>query len=519
MAWPEIYICHYGHEYDKVFSENLEAYLTSSGVRCQLIELDKNQLDINLRPCLENPNAVVVGYNSQLDHSYIDGKSFVIEAARKKIPVIQWILDHPASRWSEFNRSAIRYSAFLLNTTYEQQYFLRFCEPGANTRVMGGVGPSKRSRITQLSRETFLTRPETCLIALGFRRLGRSIEETQAEIAALDVNLSKVINSSVDAAKYDLENPLEVHLLENLDQHGVVLDDDAFNYCFRLLEDCVQALRRTEIFAEARRYTVCVQSDDAAAAYVQGGAAKFSSNVNMQSTLVGMQNYQSILSVSPINDLIHDRTMNALNAGCVPIIEDNMIHRRVFEHGKNALMFRYGDSSLADCLEVVCNKPKLAWAIAEEAFSLRDDPRVFDAKFHNIIEVALAQLENLHPISGTADKRREKFARLRDHDAVALQNYRRQEIKYLRELEDEAVGRDNRIAELEQRLLELEQQLKECISSVSWRVTSPLRAALAHLSPNHVRLLRRTIKLCYWAMTPHRLPNRLKLMRSKSRDQ
>jgi hypothetical protein len=511
MMWPEVYICHYGHEYDKIFTENLETYLTTSGVRCHIIELDKDNLDANLRPCLQNPNAVIVGYNSQLDHSYIDGKSFVVEAASKKKPVIQWILDHPASRWREFNRLAIRHSAFLLNTAYERQYFLRFCQPDANIRVMGGVGPSKWSRITQVSRETFLTRPEKCLIALGLKRLGRSIEETQAEIAALDVNLSKIIKRSVASAKYDLENPLEMYLFENLDRHGIVLDDDRFNYCFRLLEDCVQALRRIAIFKEARRYAVCVQSDDTAAAYVRGGVAKFSSNVNMRSTLLAMQNYQSILSVSPINDLIHDRTMNALNAGCVPIVEDNTAHRRVFEHGRNALMFRYGDSSLAECLDVVCNETELAWSIAEEAFSLRDDPRVFDVKFHNVIDVALAQLEDLYANSRATDKIRQEFVRVRNHVAVPSQDHGRKEVHRFRELQDEVARRDNRI-------LELERQLEEQISSVSWRLTRPLRAALGYLSPNQVRLLRRTITLCYWVLTPHRLPNRLKFLRSKSRD-
>ena len=466
MAWPRIYICHHGHEYDMIFSENLYEYLIGKNIYSKIIDLTNCLLEDILS---KSRGAVIVGYNSQLDHSYIDGKSFVIEAARKKIPVIQWILDHPASRWPEFNLSATRHSAFLLNTEYEKRYFQRFCEPGANVRVMGGVGPSKRSRIAQISKEAFLARPATCLIALGFKRIGKSIYETLAEINALDLDLVKVVHGSVDSAKYDLENPLEIHLLENLGRYGIVLDNERFNYCFRLMEDCVQALRRTAIFETARRYAVSVQSDGTAAAYVQGGVAKFSSDVSMRSTLFRMQDYRSILSVSPLNDLIHDRTMNALNAGCVPIVEDNKVHRRVFEHGKNALIFRYGDNSLDDCLNIVCNEPELAWSIAQEAFVLRDDPRVFSARFQNLIEVARDQLKDLHAISAVADEKRATFARVSDIAAAA--------------------------------------------------VTRPLRIALGYMSPNQLRILRRAVKLGYWALTPHRIPARLRFARSRRRSQ
>jgi hypothetical protein len=64
------------------------------------------------------------------------------------------------------------------------------------------------------------------------------------------------------------------------------------------------------------------------------------------------------------HDLIHDRTMNGLNAGCVNLIEDNLAHRGVFQHGKNALLFRYEDDSLQECLDIVCNEPERAYSIA-----------------------------------------------------------------------------------------------------------------------------------------------------------
>jgi hypothetical protein len=95
-----------------------------------------------------------------------------------------------------------------------------------------------------------------------------------------------------------------------------------------------------------------------------------------------------VLSVSPINDMIHDRTMNALNAGCVAILEDSAATRGIFKHGKNALLFRYEDDSIAECLDIVCNQPERAYDIAQAGIQLRDDPRLRFGRFHNILDLA-----------------------------------------------------------------------------------------------------------------------------------
>jgi hypothetical protein len=466
-----------------------------------------------------------------------------------------------------------------------------------------------------------------------------------------------------------------------------------------------------------------------------------------------MPNFRSILSVSPLNDLVHDRTMNALNAGCVPIIEDNTAHRRIFEHRKNALMFRYGDSSLHECFDIVCNKPEYAWEIAKCAFALRDDPNVFCVSFGNVIDVADRQLVDLRgrsvivlerslednqpfevddgaaidpqalrpeePVSrrtpladvkrsrelagavdvkarlesaraaarlaqstsatlsgylrakneevaaaqrqaeltrgetelvaerlqveiaeargeaaqlrsmltllvehleqaqqeylqmfvssldaqevatssesssepsglrklaqaiGERDNRILKFAqeavnldgrirtlgrqlRRRDNQIFALKRGVLERSNRIAELGQEIANRDGRILELgqemanrdgrilelgqemanrdsrilelgqevanrerrilelgqevanrERRILELEEQFGKFVSSSSWRITAPLRTTARYMSPGQVRLLQRILRLCYWALTPHRIPARLKFIRNK----
>ena len=84
--------------------------------------------------------------------------------------------------------------------------------------------------------------------------------------------------------------------------------------------------------------------------------------------------------------MIHDRTLNGLNAGCINIVEDSLAHRRAFQNSKNALFFRYDDGSLRECLELVCSRPEEAYQIAEAGLGLRDAYPIRFGGFHNIID-------------------------------------------------------------------------------------------------------------------------------------
>src|SRR6202023_699006 len=107
---------------------------------------------------------------------------------------------------------------------------------------------------------------------------------------------------------------------------------------------------------------------------VAGGKAAFAQGVSMHATLVRMRQCRAVLSVSPLGDMVHDRTQNALNAGCLVIAEDNIANRAVLEHGKTALLFRYDDDSLQECLETACHDQVRSYAIARSGFAMRDLP-------------------------------------------------------------------------------------------------------------------------------------------------
>jgi Glycosyl transferases group 1 len=181
---------------------------------------------------------------------------------------------------------------------------------------------------------------------------------------------------------------LHPHVSTALEARGQTVPAGTFNSICHVVEQSVQTIRRLKIFSVAQKYPVLIQSDSSAAAYCNGSAAVLETNVGMQFTLARIPTCRSVLSVSPINDMIHDRTMNALNAGCVAILEDSPATKGIFKHGKNALLFRYDDDSIEECLDIVCNQPERAYDIAQAGMQLRDDPRLRFGRFHNILDLA-----------------------------------------------------------------------------------------------------------------------------------
>jgi hypothetical protein len=386
-APAKVYIYIVGYEHDYTYVENIVQYLESQGVRCCSITLRADGLRPELQLCIDDRADAVLSFNSTLDHSWLESGRFLTAAEQGGIPVLQWILDHPSSRWHEFQASTVTNSRFLLNTEQERQYFQTYCLPGASTATMGGIGPNQRSRIWQLTREAFMQRRFNCMIPLSLHRV-RSMAENEAALNALEPALFDAARQAIVSTRFDLTGSLHQHLVAAFAACNKTVPAATFNAVCHIVEQSVQTLRRLRIFSAARKFRVLVQSDDSARPYFQAADSILETNVAMQFTLARMPSCRSVLSVSPMNDMIHDRTMNALNGGCVAILEDNAAAKGVFTHGKNALLFRYDDDSIEECLEIVCNQPERAYEIARAGMMLRDHPRLRFGEFHNILDLA-----------------------------------------------------------------------------------------------------------------------------------
>src|SRR5262249_10585388 len=148
-----------------------------------------------------------------------------------------------------------------------------------------------------------------------------------------------------------------------------------FDRCFRMVDAMTQSARRLKVFETASRFPVQVQTNFPPQALLAAELPTVrtdAATLGMAATCERMKSCRAVLNVNSVNDMLHDRTANALNAGCVAIVEDTPLHRRLFKHGSNGLLFRYDDDSLAECLDLVCHDPQRAYEIAEAGFALRD---------------------------------------------------------------------------------------------------------------------------------------------------
>jgi hypothetical protein len=385
------WVCHSKHEHDRTYTENVYEFLSAAGVACKILEFETPGQQPELRQCLDDRTIGVLGFNSQLDHCWIDDQNFVELAAKQNVPIIHWIMDHPSSRWPEFAHSTAENSKFLFMSEFSERYFRRYCLADARTGRLAGNGPNWRSRVYKLSRRAFLERTTRCLIALNVRRIGGTVEATQARLQTLEPGRAEAVKEAIELARYDLDESIELHLTASLARHGQQLTNAQLHFCFQIVEETVQVWRRLRIFEVAAKFPVSIQTDIAPKGLPPGAIASFSASPQMNSmpaTIARMKSCRAVLNCNYANDMIHDRTENGLNAGCVVIVEDTPTHRRLFRHGENALLYRHDDDSLAQCLDLVCNQPERAFEIAEAGLPARDDPTIRFGGYGNMLELA-----------------------------------------------------------------------------------------------------------------------------------
>src|ERR1051326_1051690 len=384
-------ICHTRHEHDRVYAENLNEYFGQVGIECRTFEFEAPGRWPGLRRCLNENTIAVLGLNAQLDHCWIGSTDFLSAAALRQVPVIHWILDHPSARWQQFSHATAANSRFLFVSQFAAQYFRHYCLPDARVAWTASVGPNRRSRIAALSREEYLARETAGLIPLGLKRIGGTMGQARERLARVDPGLRAALSEAIERARHDLEGPLEAHLVAALARAGRGLSSGEFHRCFQIVDDTVQIERRSQIFGVAARFPVAIQTDVVPPVRAPDAAASITTDAHtiaMAATAERMKSCRAVLSANYANDLFHDRTQNGLNAGCAVIVEDTPVHRRLFEHGRNALLFRYDDDSLAACLDLVCHDPQRAYEIAQAGFALRDDPAIRFAVFENILKLA-----------------------------------------------------------------------------------------------------------------------------------
>ena len=382
------YICHSAHPNDQIYAEHVADYLTCEGIAHKRIVLNPGDERLELQQCLNGDALGVLGFNATLDRSRISSTSFLDAAAEANVPVIHWMFDHPSTLWPKFRHSTAANSRFLFLSEFSRHYFHRYIMSDAVSACVTTTGISAYSRVPRLTWESFAQREIRCILPLNLTRVGGTLEDVKARIAALDGKLSGAVGAAIEGARNDLDKPIELHLTAALAQAVLDIPSYTFHSCVQMVEEFVQIMRRLWVFEVAQEFPVLIQSDIASRYLSEGGRATIDENVDMRSTYLRMTDSQSIVSLAHVNDELHNSTLNGLNAGCVNLIEDNVAHRRLFTRGKNALLFRYDDDSLRACLDLICSKPRAACEIALAGMAMRDEPHLRSTGFANIVALA-----------------------------------------------------------------------------------------------------------------------------------
>jgi hypothetical protein len=394
--WPRpalkaqyFYIAGCDHPNDRVYWENLKEFFDSIGAATRQIML-KNEggQRPELLQCIEGDAIAVIGHNWHLDHSWIGGTPFLVRAALDGIPVIQWFHDHPSAIWPRLMHTTAKNSRFLFQSAYSERYFRRFILPMCASGWTAGTGATQYSRIAECGRDDYMGRAIKCVLPLNLRRSGGTLADAEQRLENLPGELCAAATAAIESAYHDLLAPIETHFFDDAPPPQLLDTPDLFHHCIQIIEEIVQIKRRLEVFAVAAEFPVLIQSDITPPAVTDKGVATVDLGVSMTETATRFKDARAVVSLSHVNDEVHNRTLNALNAGAVNIVEDNAAHRRFFTHGVNALLFTYGDNSLHEALDLVCSRPDRAYEIAKAAMALRDDPGLKFGGFNNFVTLA-----------------------------------------------------------------------------------------------------------------------------------
>jgi hypothetical protein len=386
------YIAHFPYHHDRLYAENLQEFLSDLGLNTATILLDDpaNGQRPQLEEALAGDAIAIIGFNSQLDRSYIGSQPFLDAAAESRVPAIQWILDHPSSRLAEFSNSSPANSRFVFSSRDAEAYFNRFGIPNALTTAVACVGPSRYSRARRLSFDDFSRRPIAGMVAMNLTRIGGTIADAWQRVKALDRRLREAVEQAIEASYSDVINPLDANFEKLLATSGIAVAAGDRNACLQMIEEIVQIRRRQKILEVAREFPILIQSDAASRVFHAGAKAAFKEDQDVAVTWARLKLTRANVCISNMHDMVHDRVLNGLNAGCLNIVEDSEANRRAFTHGKDALFFRYEDDSLRECLNVVCEDFEKSYEIAANGFARRDERAFRFGDFENIIRLANA---------------------------------------------------------------------------------------------------------------------------------
>lgn len=131
------------------------------------------------------------------------------------------------------------------------------------------------------------------------------------------------------------------------------------------------------------------------------------------------------------------------------------------------------------------------------------------------------QARALHAAEAALARARSRAAELERQDGD-LRDQANAQHQTIQGLHHALAGQGRNVAELQVTLARLADEgrlardsLAQVQQSTFWRATGPLRAGLTRLPPSVRLTLRRGAKAAWWAMTPHRIPERMALLRAR----
>lgn len=306
--------------------------------------------------------------------------------AESGLPVCVWNVDSPALVERALPRSS---RAAVVHVCESDARWWRAL--GSSDQATGsttGIGPHGAS-LAELRGPhlPIAERPIPLLVPMNLRWCARTLDEVEAEAAALEPAPRRLFERAYESIRSDpTALPCEA-VAAALAAEGLWPPRALLRRLSRLVTYAVHLWRRERIVEWLLDLPVVIDSNDLPERLLRGRTprATLLRESDPRRTVARTAQARAVLSTNFSPDLLHDRPLNAALVGAAAATERNRIFPRWFEHGRSILYFEYARESLTAAVELILGKPGELQEIADAARALVAGGRI-DYRFGAVFD-------------------------------------------------------------------------------------------------------------------------------------
>ena len=288
---------------------------------------------------------------------------FMKSLSATELPIVYYNADPPDLTW-HFIPEDMKNLATLLGSEKSEKFWRNYVNQGPSTFTQyQTITPAVEKKLKQNIKKTNIKDIEL-FVPINYSWFGYTPEEFELLFLTIPKFFQRLIDAAVENTFQGVEgtNAFE----QELKNSNLSLDNIQYKQMLRYFTYRLNLAKRKHLFQILKRYPVLISSNIKPSFFDEGDCKASWIQTNLENSVDLFFNSKCILSMSYIEDLIHDRVTTALACGAVPFVErQNILDSRDILWSKIP-SFTWNDSSLPEGLDDIFTNSKKYDSLGDE---------------------------------------------------------------------------------------------------------------------------------------------------------